>query len=334
MTELEAQLRFYLDLSSQSILSQLQEILVRSPATMQGKRVPYNAVETLLCYGLFYCVNPHRYGGANIHRVPTPVLQVATFCHRTTSSIINKMLNLDGSRAHGAKREPLLYVYFAEFPHTYLELYVEMMHLARQMNIGPEQLPDFLEYLTASGQGDVLLGQEELPQQTSELLHVAGLEQELPLIEQSLRISESQTEKFAERKVRLTQHLFARQVLENCAYTCVFCGFAPYSLLNSGLLHASHIKPWREATPRERMDVQNGLAACPTHDAAFDRGLLTVNGGYRIHQAQKLRQSMVRDRGVDAFFGSMLRETLLLPVHAKMPAVEYLEYHRLNIFNG
>ena len=40
------------------------------------------------------------------------------------------------------------------------------------------------------------------------------------------------------------------------------------------MLVASHIKPWKDSSPRERLDHRNGLAACPTHDAAFDAGLL------------------------------------------------------------
>ena len=43
------------------------------------------------------------------------------------------------------------------------------------------------------------------------------------------------------------------------------------------LLIASHIKPWRDSTPAERLDARNGIAACPIHDAASDTGLLTVN---------------------------------------------------------
>ena len=42
------------------------------------------------------------------------------------------------------------------------------------------------------------------------------------------------------------------------------------------MLLAGHIKPWRDSTHRERLDLSNGLAACPSHDVAFDTGLLTV----------------------------------------------------------
>jgi putative restriction endonuclease len=42
------------------------------------------------------------------------------------------------------------------------------------------------------------------------------------------------------------------------------------------MLVAGHIKPWKDSEPSERLDPRNGLAACPSHEVAFDTGLLTV----------------------------------------------------------
>jgi predicted restriction endonuclease len=39
------------------------------------------------------------------------------------------------------------------------------------------------------------------------------------------------------------------------------------------MLVAGHIKPWKDSTSAERMDLRNGLAACLSHDLAFDTGL-------------------------------------------------------------
>jgi len=62
----EAVLQEYFDLSPQQIRKQLMDIVARD-LPMPGKRqVPFNALETLLCYGLFPLVDPHHYGGANI----------------------------------------------------------------------------------------------------------------------------------------------------------------------------------------------------------------------------------------------------------------------------
>jgi putative restriction endonuclease len=80
--------------------------------------------------------------------------------------------------------------------------------------------------------------------------------------------------------------------------------------------------------------VQNGLAACPMHDVAFDRGYLMINGGYRIHRATRLAQSIIRDPKVITYFGETLSPVLLLPQHAERPGHAYLAYHRENIFKG
>jgi putative restriction endonuclease len=212
-------------------------------------------------------------------------------------------------------------------------LYRDIVTTARNFSIGEEILPDFLGYLSDGGEAEDLLGQEDLPNSTVDLL--VGNEGELRELEQAFLLDESLTEKLAERKIRLTQHRFALEVLENCGRACVFCGFAPRSLpIRSGLLRASHIKPWAISDHRERVDVRNGLAACPIHDAAFDQGYLTVNGGYHIHQANALQESVARDRGTAHYFGEVLSPILLLPHYAKGPAFHYLAYHREKIFKG
>jgi len=148
-------------------------------------------------------------------------------------------------------------------------LYKDILMAARDLSISEEALPDFLGYLSPGSAAEDLLGQEDLPSSTASLL--AGSEGALRELEQAFTLNEMQTEKFAERKIRLTQHRFALQVLENCGRICVFCGFDPRSLpIRNGLLRASHIKPWAVSDQRERVDVRNGLTACPMHDSGFD----------------------------------------------------------------
>jgi putative restriction endonuclease len=101
------------------------------------------------------------------------------------------------------------------------------------------------------------------------------------------------------------------------------------------MLVASHIKPWRTSTPAERLDVQNGLAACPTHDAAFDTGLLTVNGGLRIHMEAEVTGAANADPAARAAFGRPpLADRLLLPSGAASPGAAYLAWHHAHIYRG
>ncbi len=181
--------------------------------------------------------------------------------------------------------------------------------------------------------GDVLIGQDDLPASTALLL--TDEDETMKELQQTFLLSDRQTEKLVERKIRLAQHRFALGVIHNCGGACVFCGFAPHTLQEqSHLLRASHIKPWAVSTDRERVDVKNGLAGCPMHDAAFDRGYLMVNGGYRIHRATKLEQSIVHDPKVTTYFGEILSPILLLPQGAEHPGHSYLAYHREKIFKG
>lgn len=329
----EAQLRSYLELSVQDIRRQLLDMAARHVPESGRRQVPFNEVETLLCYGLFYLLDPHRYGGSNIDKVPPIVTTLAAFFRRTPGSMTNKMLNLDGSRTHSAHEEPLLFATLAADPSRYRALYLAILSEARHLGFDEHVFPDFLaEVALDTGETD-LLGQDDIPASTTLLL--ADTEQEMQEIDRTFKLGEPLTEKLVERKVRLAQHRFALEVLLNCQKKCVFCGFEPRSLPGqSGLLRASHIKPWSVSTARERIDVRNGLAACPMHDAAFDQGYLTVNGGYHIHRASVLEESIVKDQGASYYFGAILQTRLVLPERAKMPAPQYLSYHREHVFRG
>lgn len=322
------------ELTFQRIRDQLIEIHGRPQPPSGQRQVPFNLVEKVFCYGLFYLCDPHKYGGANIQTVPESVKQLAAFFRRTSGSIMNKMLNLEGARPHSARKDPELFATFAADPNLYSRLYREILTQARSLLIGEETLPDFLHLLSPERYpGDLLVGQDDLPASTALLL--ADAEEIMKRLQQTFSLNDQQTEKVVERKIRLAQHRFALTVIHNCGGACVFCGFAPHSLQEqSHLLRASHIKPWAVSTNRERVDVQNGLAACPMHDVAFDRGYLMVNGGYRIHRANKLEQSIVRDPKVTIYFGETLSPVLLLPESAERPGSSYLAYHRDYIFKG
>jgi putative restriction endonuclease len=323
----------YLELSREDIQKQLADICARQYPDPGRRQVPFNEVETLLCHGLFTLCDPHRYGGANIHTVPPTVTTLAMFFRRTPGSLISKMLNLDGSRTHSARSEPLLFATLAAEPMLYHTLYLRILNAARDLLIQEHMLPDFLDYLSLSHPSEELLGQEDLPTNSGALL--ADAEEEMKHIENTFALSERLTEKLAERKIRLAQHRFAKDVLENCEYQCVFCGFESRSLLSkSNFLRASHIKPWAVSTPHERVDLKNGLAACPIHDAAFDQGYLTVSEGFHISRANLLQESATKDYRADIYFDQILFHNLFLPANAKKPDARYLLFHREHIFKG
>ena len=286
-------------------------------------------MEAILCYGLFFVVDPHRYGGGRTDRAPPIVHDLARLFVRSPASITFKMLNLDGSMKNAGLRELEFFSAMAADSGLFAALFNRVMLAARDMGVGADVLPDFL---ALEGVDDFdLLGQEELLGQRTfdAVVAVQAARKRARLL-----AGEAETIRMAEQAVRMGQHRFAASVLENYAHSCAFCGFAPRSLPKHRLLVASHIKPWADSDNRERLDPRNGVAACPTHDAAFDTGLITVNGGLRVHRAPPLEASSRVDPGVDRYFGRALQPTLVVPAEGEPPGVDYLSWHLERIYQG
>jgi putative restriction endonuclease len=316
----------YLDLTIGQARDQYRALVSRRP--VPGKQVIFSPVETLLCLAASFVVNPRQFGGANIHRVPQPAPDLARLFSRSPSSVLEKMRNLNGSRAHGAKWDVLAGARLRDDPARFSRIYRVLIAAARAEGVDRDQLPDFLGL--EDGGELALLGQEEL---------------NLPVVEEVMRDvitrmtagggwKERETEQIVLGAVRVGQHVFARNVLANCGDRCVFCGFtSPSAPGGKRLLLAGHIKPWKDSSPGERLDPRNGLAACPAHDAAFDKGMITVNGGLRIHLARSLADIVRADPLARQFYGRPpVREALLLPLDAQVPARKYLDWHREKIF--
>jgi putative restriction endonuclease len=320
----------YLGLTESDARAQWRSIRQR---TLARRQVPFLPVETLLCYGLFYRLDPHRYGGANIDRVPDEVKSLAATLNRTAGSLTNKMLNLDGSRPNAARPEPELFIRLQQ-PGLFDPLFRRVIKAARQEGFSESQVPDFLTTLEFDEDLE-LFGQQELgpPEVTAALEEMFARQREL---ETSFGFTPTETSRLVEQRVRLAQHRFAAGVLANYRWQCGFCGFAPGGDLRGyGLLIASHVKPWARSNDRERSDVTNGVCACPMHDSAFDAGLLTVTPDLEIVRAKALESRVPENESLARVFGPpMLRMSLLVPTTAQRPRHHFLEYHQLRVFRG
>lgn len=320
----------YLDLTPTQAQIQWRAVLDRPPrpTTPRFRQVPFSPVETLLCLGAMAVVNHRHYGGATSRLAPTPVPELADLFGRAPASILAKQANLDGSRPNGARHEVEAAQLFLGDPNRLTVAYITILNAARAEGIDPTRLPDFLRL---EGHDEFeLLGQQELTGEDidtaveADLARLAGKMGDVP---------EMVTRRLLVAAARIGQHRFAAAVLANYRHGCGFCGMRPGpGLERKGLILASHIKPWRHSASRERLDPANGIAACPTHDAAFDRGLLWVNGGYRIHHHRALASAVAADLGVRAAFGNPpLADALLLPIDALPPGPRYLHWHRDNV---
>lgn len=126
------------------------------------------------------------------------------------------------------------------------------------------------------------------------------------------------TTKEALINARVGQGLFRKQVLENWGSACAVTG--------SGVLdaiRASHIKPWRDSTNKERLDSSNGIPLVANLDALFDAGLITFDETGSLLVSTRLSST---EQGLFNVRGKHLRN---MPSHKTN---EFLAYHRKMIF--
>lgn len=321
--------RDYLDMSSGSARCQWKSIAARDYAPAGKRQVAYLPVEALLCLAAMYVVDHSRFGSSSAARAPEPVQELARLFKRPPSSILAKMANLDGTRSHGGRWDLIAGAKLRSDPPQMTLVYRTIVDAARDEGIGPGDLPDFLA-LGDTGEL-VLLGQDELELDAVDSM----VESELAAwIARQDRLAERDTVRLLLSHVRVGQHRFAGDVLANCGRACVFCGFSITPGDAPPLLRASHIKPWRDSGNKERLDVRNGIAACPTHDAAFDVGLLTISADLVVRRSPRLESSMCRNSAVRRFFdGDALTSVIKLPTNAVAPAPVFLDWHNDHVYS-
>jgi putative restriction endonuclease len=321
-----AELADFLELTDWQARQQFRELRRRSPVST-GRQVTFLPVEALLCLAASFLVNHRRYGGSTAHLAPEPVPELARLFSRPPSSVLAKMANLDGSRSRGGKWDVLAGAMLREDPAHFAHIYRMLLRAARAEGIGRHSLPDFLDL--EDGGEFALLGQDELGTSIFE----NALRDQIARSTEGSGRPEQETERILLAAARVGQHVFALNVLNNCGRRCVFCGLNPSAFGARRMLIAGHIKPWKDSSPAERLDPKNGLAACPSHDVAFDTGLLTVSVELKIHIAPSLADAVRGDPLTRQYYGRPpLLQTLLLPDGAQLPARKYLDWHREKIF--
>ncbi|MCR5633669.1 MAG: HNH endonuclease, partial [Eubacterium sp.] len=117
-------------------------------------------------------------------------------------------------------------------------------------------------------------------------------------------------------KVRVNQGEFRRQLLSRYNKCCLCNVSSPEFLI------ASHIKPWSECEPDEKLDPDNGLLLCPNHDKLFDSGYISFEDSGDIMISEQVSE-------VDRRFLNVFEDMFIRPVKGN---IKYLKYHRDNCF--
>lgn len=320
----------FLDPTPAALAEQWTSVLARQippPKTNQVNFVPSEVVLSL-CASLL--VDHSRFGSGSAHRAGMPVQHLARLFKRPPTSFIAKMANLDGSRSNGGRHEVEVAARMLSDSELLQDVYLRILRSARLHGIDEVTLPDFLglehgEILWLAGQEELV--ESEIEESLELTLEKWSKERDDIPIETTQRLLTS--------TVRVGQHRFAEGVLRNHQHRCVFCGLSA----NIGgrrrprLLTASHIKPWRDSTGRERLDHRNGFTACPTHDVAFDTGLITVDKELNLHYAPGVENEMLTEGPLRAALGKPpLTDRLILPDAADRPDIAYLDWHRTQIY--
>lgn len=117
-------------------------------------------------------------------------------------------------------------------------------------------------------------------------------------------------------KSRIGQGIFRQRLL---AYwkQCAVTGFD-----DTGLLVASHIKPWRSSNNSERLNGFNGLLPTPNLDKAFDAGLITFDSDGNIKISPRLKEF------------SKFGITTDMKVKLTLDHEPFLTFHRANVFHS
>lgn len=117
-------------------------------------------------------------------------------------------------------------------------------------------------------------------------------------------------------KIRVKQGIFRDKLLRKYSKCCL-CG-----VCDADLLVASHIKPWAESAPNEKLDVENGFLLCPNHDKLFDGGWISFNDDGTILVSDELKQT-------EKVFMNV-REDMKIELSEKNK--KYLKFHRDKIY--
>jgi putative restriction endonuclease len=125
-------------------------------------------------------------------------------------------------------------------------------------------------------------------------------------------------ERTVEVRQRVGQDLYRKALMQYWNARCAITGISIPSFLR-----ASHAKPWRDATDRERLDVHNGLLLAAHLDIAFDQGFISVADDGLVLLSDRLPTREREVLGVHV----LQRIAGLRPQH-----VPYLVWHRERIW--
>lgn len=133
-------------------------------------------------------------------------------------------------------------------------------------------------------------------------------------------------EKLALIKQRINQNFFRDNILSSYDGKCCIT-----DLDIPEMLVASHIVPWSIDT-KNRLNPKNGLCLNVFHDKAFDKGFISFTDDYELIISPTIQQN-ISNQMMISFFQKYENKSIRMPNRHK-PSIEFIKYHRENIFRN
>lgn len=141
------------------------------------------------------------------------------------------------------------------------------------------------------------------------------------------RVPEPRRYAIVSTKKALRDANFNKRVLTAYSHACAMCG------TQLRLLDAAHILP--AVHPDSTDETSNGISLCALHHRAFDRGLVTFDGGYRIFVNESSTRELIShglDGGLQNFRERLFPMIEIPPTYNERPAVAFIE--QVNTMRG
>lgn len=183
-----------------------------------------------------------------------------------------------------------------------------------------EEIPFGILHKVAKGQNKILGLGKIVAEETDGVFIVepfefdTNFEKEEQLI--GKRIDNINTDLLKEVVLRRGQSQFRSKLLQK-TQKCAIC-----NLNDARLLLASHIKPWRLSSHKERLDPNNGFLFCPNHDKLFDSGYITFAADGKILISSEIK--------TETQITMQINENLKISLTSSIE--KYLKWHRESHF--
>lgn len=122
--------------------------------------------------------------------------------------------------------------------------------------------------------------------------------------------------------------LFKRSITRLYQSTCAFTGMRLTSTYGHSFIDACHIVPFSVSLNDK---VSNGIALCPNMHRAFDRGLISISGEYKLMISSHVYEDEEHEYSLNRLRNKLIK---LPQTNQYWPSQESLEWHRKHVFNS